>query len=44
MVGINSDLVLCSNKVDSPFLECFNYYYKFLIVDGVVEFSSLELS
>ena len=43
MVSIDGDLVLCSNKVDLLFLKCFDYYYKFFIIDRVVKFSSLEL-
>ena len=43
MVGIDGDLVLCSDEVDLLFLECFNYYYEFFVVDRVVKFSSLEL-
>jgi len=43
VVGVDCNLVLGFNKVEAPFFKSLYYYYKFLVIDGVVEFYTLEL-
>jgi len=43
VVGVDCDLVFGSNKVEALLFKGFYYCYKFLVMDGVVEFCALEL-